>query len=159
MTTCAIPPHHNWSGFLNILMKQTETEDSFLAVMQAIHEWEIENLTEFSCSGGKFIFKNLVNHFCQSSTDSITHLPLKRIYHNSEISEKTIRNKLRELEDAGLIQFVSDSQDKRIKYAVPTHQLVSKLIAYAENINYILKSNFYLIENSEKPIVTRTSRK
>jgi uncharacterized radical SAM superfamily protein len=127
-------------------VEQFQNIRTMLQIVMAVHVWEAENLPELETSSGRFIFLNLLSYFCNHANPLSDSTPLKSIYQTDRISEKSIRNKLKEFNEQGLIQFVSLSEDMRSKCAVPTDLLIRKIINYAEQVNYIVRSHYYLVD-------------
>jgi uncharacterized radical SAM superfamily protein len=127
-------------------VEQFQNIQTMLQIVVAIQNWENENLPELETTSGRFIFLNLLSYFCNESNPLAESSPLKSIYRTDKISEKSIRNKLKDFHSDGLIQFVSLSEDMRSKCAIPTDLLIRKIINYAEQINYIIRSHYYLVD-------------
>lgn len=121
-----------------------------LDIAVEIHNWESEHFPEMETMSGRFIFLSLVTYFCKDQDKNSDALPLKSIYRTDNISEKSIRNKLKDFKAQGLVKFVSLEKDGRSKCAIPTNQLIKRLIEYAEQINYIIKNHFYLVSIQDR---------
>ncbi len=133
-------------------MEQFQNIRTMLQIVLAIHNWETENLPELDTSSGRFIFLNLLSYFCNQTNPLSDSTPLKSIYQTDRISEKSIRNKLKDFHADGLIQFVSLSEDMRSKCAIPTDLLIRKIINYAEQVNYIIRSHYYLVDIADQEV-------
>ena len=130
-------------------VEQFQNIRTMLKIVVAIQNWENENLPELETTSGRFIFLYLLSYFCNQTNPLTESTPLKSIYRTDRISEKSIRNKLKDFHAEGLIQFVSLSEDMRSKCAIPTDLLIRKIINYAERIHYIMRSHYYLVDIKE----------
>jgi hypothetical protein len=134
----------------NTSMEQFQNLRTMLEIAVQVHNWESEHFPELETMSGRFIFLSLVTYFYKDQQKNTDKLPLKSIYRTDNISEKSIRNKLKDFKAQGLIQFVSLEKDGRGKCAVPTKQLIKRLIEYAEQINYIIRNHYYLVAVQER---------
>ena len=134
-------------------MEQFQNIRTMLQIVVAIQNWEIENLPELETTSGRFIFLNLLSYFSSQTHPLAESTPLKSIYRTERISEKSIRNKLKDFHSEGLIQFVSLSEDMRSKCAIPTNLLIRKIINYAEQIHYIIRTHYYLVDINEQAAI------
>lgn len=127
-------------------MEQFQNIRTMLQIAVDIHNWESEHMQELETMSGRFIFLNLVSYFCKDQQQTASSSPLKSIYRTENISEKSIRNKLKDFNAKGLIRYVTLANDGRSKCAIPTNQMIKRLIVYSEQINYIIRNHFYLVD-------------
>lgn len=127
-------------------MQKIQNIRTMLQIAVDLHNWESEHMNEMETLSGRFIFLNLVSYFCKNKQEVQDVSPLKSIYRTEKICEKSIRNKLKEFNSNGLIQFVPLKSDARSKCAVPTNQMIKRLMLYSEQINRIVKNHVYLVE-------------
>jgi len=131
-------------------MEQFQNIRTMLQIAVDIHNWESEHMQELETMSGRFIFLNLVSYFCKDQEHSLDTSPLKSIYRTENISEKSIRNKLKDFHAKGLIQYVTLASDGRSKCAIPTNQMIQRLIVYSEQINYIIRNHYYLVSTENQ---------
>jgi len=97
--------------------------------------------SDFNPSGSVF-----VSQYCKATarTKGGSSAFLKGIYYNKDLSERALRYKIREFEDDGLIEFETQSDDKRTKKILATPALLNKLNAHAQEFNRMLSSEFLI---------------
>ena len=127
-------------------MEQFQNCRTMLQIAVDIHNWESEHMRELETTSGRFIFLNLINYFCKNEHQLAMPSPLKSIYRTDKISEKSIRNKLKDFNSSGLVEYVSIQSDGRSKCAIPTNQMIKRLMVYSEQVNYIIRNHFYLVD-------------
>jgi len=127
-------------------MQEFQKMKTMLQIASDIHNWESEHMKELETMSGRFIVLNLVNYFCKNNPNTASTSPLKSIYRTDNISEKSIRNKLKEFNLNGLIRYTNLKSDGRSKCAIPTDEMINRLINYSEQINIIIRNHFYLVE-------------
>ncbi len=115
-------------------------------ILCEIHTWELNHLPEFNSSSGKIIFMGLLHAFCTEGGPAVKKTPMKTFYHNDLACDRTMRGKLKELHQLGLIQYHRNDSDLRCKHAYPSAKLIDKLNRYTQQVNAIIGQYFFLIE-------------
>ncbi len=94
-------------------------------IIQALHEWECENLPGAHTPQAREVFVWLLKSRGSSR-------PLKDLYRSSRFSEPTIRACLKEFAEHGFCTLVADGRDMRARYAKPTLKLEEASRAYEQ---------------------------
>jgi hypothetical protein len=115
-------------------------------ILCEVHAWELIHLPEFNSSSGKIIFMGLLHAFCTEGASAVKKTPMKTFYHNDLACDRTMRGKLKELHQLGLIQYHRNDSDLRCKHAYPSAKLIDKLNRYTQHVNAIIGQYFFLIE-------------
>lgn len=96
----------------------------FLKVICQLHEWESQHLDVTATQAGRYLYLNIARQLQEQRGG--TSAFLKGIYYNKDLSERALRYKIREFEDDGLIEFETNTDDKRTKKILATPELLSK---------------------------------
>jgi len=132
-------------------MQNTNHSHELSQILCEIHAWELIHLPEFNSSSGKIIFMGLLHAFCAQGASAVKKTPMKSFYHNSLACDRTMRGKLKELYQLGLIQYHRNDSDLRCKHAYPSAKLIDKLNRYTQQVNTIIGQYFFLIETPTFP--------
>jgi len=73
-----------------------------------------------------------------ASWSSGTRLTVKQLYAQLPHSDSAIRQHFDLLLDEGWIELEDDNSDRRIRYVVPSEQLVTKIVQWGDNCTEIL---------------------
>lgn len=122
---------------------------SLLSISSQIHDWEMNNLSEFNSLSGKIIFAKLLDEFCKTRDVNIPWVSVKENYSFDLVCYKTLLTKLKELKKQGFIELTNINEDFRGKNAVPTNKLISLFKLYVIEINKIINNYFYLVPLKE----------
>lgn len=114
----------------------------FLKVICELHEWESQYLDVTATQAGRYLYLNIARQLQEQRGG--TSAFLKGIYYNKDLSERALRYKIREFEDDGLIEFETNTDDKRTKKILATPELLSKLNAHAHGFSRMVSSEFLI---------------
>lgn len=114
----------------------------FLRVICQLHEWESQHLDVTATQAGRYLYLNIARQLQEQRGG--TSAFLKGIYYNKDLSERALRYKIREFEDDGLIEFETNTADKRTKKILATSELLNKLNAHAHEFSRMLSSEFLI---------------
>jgi len=114
----------------------------FLKVICQLHEWENQHLEVAETQAGRYLYLNIARQLQEERGGSSAFL--KGIHYNKELSERALRYKIREFESDGLIEFETQSNDRRSKKILATPALLEKLNTHAQEFNRMLSSEFLI---------------
>jgi hypothetical protein len=113
-----------------------------MQIICQLHDWENQHLELAHSQAGRYLYLNIVKQL-QGKAEGPSAL-LKGIYYNKELSERALRYKIREFESDGLIEFETQSNDRRSKKILATPALLEKLNTHAQEFNRMLSSEFLI---------------
>ena len=73
-------------------------------------------------------------------------VPWKIWWGGAGYTEKALRTRMRDMEQAGFIEAVSGKDDARSKYLMPTERFYESIYSHAEQVKKIFDRKFLLIE-------------
>ena len=115
---------------------------SFVQVMSAMHEWELQNIDLLCCMTGRQIYFPLATNTLVSSS----RCQIKEILVSDHLSEKAMRNRLGSLIQKGLINVKPGEHDKRTKQLLISDKFDSVVNAHVNEFYRLLSERFFIID-------------
>lgn len=108
-----------------------------------LNEWEVANLPVLDSITGRMLYYRMAQQMLLS-TSGQQGKSLKEIYGDTKLSEKALRLRLREFEDAGLITTRGGLSDARLRVPDATERFGLVLTNHAIEARKIFGDHFYL---------------
>ena len=117
---------------------------SIILSLAELNQWEQDHSIVMSSMTGRHLYYKIAERAIGER--SLLSGSLKKdLYAGSNLSEKAIRLRMRELEKEGCIEAISSLNDARAKYLIPTEKFYELIYLHAEQTRKILSRYFHLI--------------
>lgn len=124
---------------------ENEKQKKILRSLIELNQWEWSSVPVLNSVIGRHVYYCIATELLDQPQQESAR-SLKRIFNHSEYTERAIRLKLREMENAGLIATVNNSNDKRARLLVPTPQLVKIVTDHTNCFQRLLNKEFIVLE-------------
>ena len=109
-----------------------------------LYEWELDNLPLLRTLTGRHLYFGLARRaVCERELLSGA---LKEIMGGAEFTDKALRIRLYEMQQAGLIESVRGTHDARSRHLIPTDKFHEMIHTYTNQVHLIFNRNFLMIE-------------
>ena len=109
-----------------------------------LNQWELNNSPFLTTMSGRHIYYRIAQRAV--GEQSLLSRSMKELYCGSNLSEKALRTRVRELEEQGVITTVSSTSDTREKYLMPTEKFYEAIYHHARQARRIFGRDFHMIE-------------
>jgi hypothetical protein len=111
--------------------------------------WEIANFPILSSLSGRQLYYGLIKHYLLENEQEVKTDSLKNLYFGDGIglTDRALRTKLREFENAGFVVSVPCESDKRSRSLLITESFLEKMNTHAIAYQRILRKKFFIMEN------------
>jgi hypothetical protein len=127
------------------LLVMIGTEKNLLVALAEINQWEWIELPSARSLVGRHVYFCLAVEVLKNK-EIRAGQPLKQVFFHPEFSDRAIRMKLREFEQDGLIERLSDDIDKRYRRLVPTQVLVDSIHKHAQTLRLTIEKSVYCVD-------------
>lgn len=110
----------------------------------ALYEYEASTLPMMDSTTGRLLYFRFVKQVLLEM-DQHQSRPLKEIYGDAALSEKALRLRLRDFEEAGLISTQVSQGDARVRCAQPTEKFSQLMQSHIAQAKKILADHFFMI--------------
>jgi hypothetical protein len=126
-------------------VKEVETINiqqlKLLRVMLQIRQWEAVHQTVLRTHSGRDLYLRLATSLLEDEGK-----PKALKYLQGQMTERSTRERIKEFQAQGLIDFVSHESDQRTKFAMPTKKFVAELNEHLNCIKHICEQEFLMID-------------
>jgi DNA-binding HxlR family transcriptional regulator len=119
-------------------------EPALLRAMIQIHEWEDCQLSALKTISGRYLYFRIAACHLQGSK-ALQHL---KVFQGG-VTERAMRQRMREFEAMGLIQIEDSESDQRTKRVIPTAKFLLHLNQHLEFLKQILGQNYLMIDKHD----------
>ncbi len=109
-----------------------------------LHEWEINHAPLLNTLTGRHLYYRIAQRAVGDR--ALLSRSLKDLMGGAGYTEKALRTRMRDMEQAGFIEAVSGKDDARSKYLMPTERFYEAIYSHAEQVKKIFDQKFLLIE-------------
>ena len=136
------------STFLLLDMSAYDMDSGQLTViiknLAELHQWELDNSPFLNTMSGRHLYFRIAQRAVGER--ALLSKALKELYCGSNLSEKALRMRMREMEKDGAIQSVHCEGDARAKYLMPTEVFYEAIYLHAQQARRIFGKDFLMIE-------------
>ena len=125
------------------MLKLNPKQANLLSVLVALNDWEQKNSPCLQTQSSRSLYFQLAQALLAEDAQGGVRLK-KRVGH---ASERSIRDRLRTFQEAGLLLEHSGSQDARTRQIVPTDKFTVELCEHLDHYIELLEDRYLLIEN------------
>lgn len=115
---------------------------SFLQVMSAMHDWELQNIDLLRCMTGRQLYFPMAGQTVLGKQ----HCLIKEILVADHLSEKAMRNRLSALIQQGLIEVKPGESDRRTKQLQISSKFDAMVNAHVNEMYRQLSERFFIID-------------
>ncbi len=119
-------------------------EPTLLRVMIQIREWEDGQLPALQTISGRYLYFRIAASHLQGSQAS-QHLKVLQ----GGVTERAMRQRMREFEAMGLIQIEDNESDQRTKRVIPTEKFLQHLNQHLEFLKQILGQTYWMFDKHD----------
>ena len=119
-------------------------ESTLLRVMIQIREWEDSQLPELQTISGRYLYFRIAACYLQG-VHSSQHL---KVFQGG-VTERAMRQRMREFEAMDLIQMEDNESDQRTKRVIPTEKFLLHLNQHLEFLRRILSQNYLMFDKHD----------
>jgi hypothetical protein len=119
-------------------------EPTLLRIMIQIREWEDGQLLALQTISGRYLYFRIAACYLQGGHTS-QHL---KVFQGG-VTERAMRQRMREFEAMGLIQMEDNQSDKRTKKVIPTEKFLLHLNQHLEFLRLILSQNYLMFDKHD----------
>lgn len=110
-----------------------------------LNQWEWSNVPVLNSVIGRHVYFCIATELISRPQEE-SFRSLKRIFNHPEYTDRAIRLKLREMEKAGLISIDYSNTDKRVRFLVPTPELIQIVAKHTKCLQRLLDKKFMILE-------------
>jgi hypothetical protein len=122
------------SGQLTIIIKN----------LAELHQWELDHAPFLNTMSGRHLYFRIAQRAVGER--ALLSKALKELYCGSNLSEKALRTRMREMERGGVVRSVSCKEDARSRYLMPTEKFYEAIYLHAQQARRIFGKDFLMIE-------------
>lgn len=119
-------------------------ESTLLRVMIQMREWEDCQLPALKTISGRYLYFRIAACYLQGS-QPLQHLKVLQ----GGVTERAMRQRMREFEAMGLIQMEDNESDQRTKRVIPTEIFLLHLKQHLEFLKHILGQNYLMFDKHD----------
>lgn len=128
-----------WSSEIN-----SEELTAIISNLSELHQWEVNNSPFLKTMTSRHLYFKIAQRAVGER--AMLSRSLKDLFSGSDLSEKALRMRVREMEKEGSIQSLCGTDDGRSKYLMPTEKFYEAIYVHAEKTMKIFGKNFHLIK-------------
>lgn len=117
---------------------------SIIKNLAELHQWELDNSPFLNTMTGRHLYFRIAQRAVGER--ALLSKALKELYSGSNLSDKALRTRVRELEMQGVITSVHNEGDARAKYLMPTEKFYEAIYLHAQEARRIFGRDFLMIE-------------
>jgi hypothetical protein len=136
--------HLNQERAMTIPFDLQVHEPTLLSIMIQIREWEDGQLPALQTISGRYLYFRIAACHLQGSQVS-QHLKVLQ----GGVTERTMRQRMRDFEAMGLIQIEDNESDQRTKRVIPTEKFLLHLNQHLEFLKHILGQNYLMFDKHD----------
>jgi hypothetical protein len=121
-----------------------------LTNLAELHEWEIKNFPLLNSLTGRLLYYRIAQRAIQSEKNHTN--TIKDLTGDSGFTEKSLRNRMNEMENEEFIYSVQNSIDGRSKFPIPKEKFLAAMYFHASQARKILEKDFILIKKNDSKI-------
>lgn len=122
-------------------------EQRLLQMLADLAQWEMDHMPILHTMTGRHVYHALVAR--QQSHAPERALMLKQATNSVHHTSKAIRNRVQDLEDAGLLEAADPMADARYKGFVPTPELQMQMKAHGQKLLSLMNKYFVLLDKQK----------
>ncbi len=126
---------------------QSIRRQAILGGLAQLHQWEAESVPPLDTVSGRYLYFKMMEHAMGGSASPSGRL-LKNIHCDAQLSERTIRLKLREFERMGYVESSMGSRDRRARQLKPTAKILAIMEEHIQAFEQIMGKELLLIEKN-----------
>lgn len=119
---------------------------SCLSRILELHEWELKSIPFFDSIIGRHVYVCLARFILKGDPRHSNELSIKALLKTSHFTDRAIRLKLREMEEAGFIHCELGSSDKRMRIIRPTEKTIKLIEKHSTMMCNSISLDYHLIE-------------
>lgn len=115
-----------------------------MSSLAELYEWELDNLPLLRTLTGRHLYFEIARR-AVGERQSLSGA-LKELMGGAGFTDKALRKRLYEMQQAGLIESVRGTHDARSRHLIPTDKFHEMIQAYTDQVHHIFNKNFLMIE-------------
>jgi len=130
----------------SVISKELSTPQltAIISNLADLHEWEINHAPLLNTLTGRHLYYRIAQRAVGDR--ALLSRSLKDLMVGAGYTEKALRTRMRDMEQSGFIEAVSDQVDGRSKHLMPTERFYESIYMHAEQVKKIFERKFLLIE-------------
>jgi hypothetical protein len=124
------------------MSKLSPKQVNLLTILVALNSWERKNCPTIETQSGRSLYFQLAQALL--TTDEGEDVLMKQRL--GDASERSMRDRMRSFQEAGLLTEKSGTLDARTKQIIPTEKLTDDLIRHLDLLMGLLESRYLLVE-------------
>lgn len=117
---------------------------SIMSNLAELHEWELNNAPLLGTLTGRHLYFRIAQRAVGER--ELLLRALKDLVSGSEYTDKALRMRMREMQEAGLISSVPSTHDARSRHLMPTEKFYELIYEHTDQVHRIFNKNFLMIE-------------
>jgi DNA-binding MarR family transcriptional regulator len=117
---------------------------AIMANLAELHEWEIDHAPLLNTLTGRHLYFRIAQRAVGDR--ELLSRALKDLMGGAGYTDKALRTRMRDMQEAGFIDAIHAEDDGRSKYLMPTEKFYESIYLHAEQVKRIFDKNFLLIE-------------
>lgn len=124
-----------------------KTEKNIFIALADVQHWEWMELPSVRSLVGRHVYFCMAKEVLHSN-EFRAGQPLKQVLFHPSFTDRAIRMKLRDFEQDGLIEMLSDDVDKRFRRLVPTEAFLEAIDKHAQTLRQNIEKNTLCIDKN-----------
>jgi hypothetical protein len=124
------------------MVKLSPKQVNLLSILVALNAWEQKNCPSIATQSGRSLYFQLAQALL--TTDEGEDVLMKQRL--GDTSERSMRDRMRSFQEAGLLTEKNGTLDARTKHILPTEKLTNDLIRHLDHFMRLLENRYLLVE-------------